>query len=115
MSKTDYGTTDVEIGNKTYTLKFTLKAVRGIERHFGGIQGAMQELFKLGIGPVALIIALGAGLDYKRKDLEALEEAIFEEGLSNVNPKVINYVTKLLNPSAKSDEELAEAEASGNE
>lgn len=115
MSKTDYGTTDVEISNKTYTLKFTLKAVRGIERHFGGIQGAMQELFKVNLSSLALIIALAAGLDYKRKDLEALEEAIFDEGLAQVNPQVIKYISKLLNPSAKSDEELEEAEASGNE
>lgn len=57
----------------------------------------------------------GAGLSTKPKDLEVLEEQIFEAGLGNVAPEVIPYLLSALNPAAKDEEEVEKEAAAGNE
>ncbi|WP_426117283.1 hypothetical protein [Pseudomonas sp. DSP3-2-2] len=109
MSKTNYGTVDVEVGTEIYTLSFNLKAVRAIERFFGGISPALQELQKLQLGAAARVIIAGANLTLKPKEVEALEEEIYDFGIGEVTPSLINYVVALLNPAAKSAEDLAAA------
>lgn len=114
MSKTNHGTTVVTVGGEEYTLNFTLKAVKGLENRFGGLAPALQEIQKLQISAVASVIAIGSGKEYKRKELEELEEAIFEAGIGEVSPQVVPYLLALLNPAAKKAEELEKA-AEGNE
>ncbi len=110
MSKTDHGTTFVNVGEEKYELKFTLKAVKGIEARFGGLGPAYESIRALNVSATAAIIAIGAGLSTKPKDLEALEDDIFNAGLAVVNPEILPYLTAMLNPSARNADE-AEAEA----
>lgn len=114
MSKTNHGQTLVTVGNEEFNLSFTLKAVKGIEARFGGLAPALQELQKLQVSAAASIIAIGSGKEYKRKDLEELEEAIFDEGIGEVTPQLVPYILAMLNPKAKKAEELEKA-AEGNE
>jgi len=120
MSKTSHGTTKVTIGDEALTLIGNLKAVRNIEKRFGGLAPALNELtHRVSLSSLATVVLIGAGRDYKPKDVEAMEEQIYDAGISNVNPQVIPYLTAMLNPGGKSDDELAEAaeaaEKAGNE
>jgi hypothetical protein len=114
MSRTAHGTTTVTLGAQSFELKPTLKAVRGIERHFGGIAPAMGELNQLKLSAIAAVLLIGSGKDFKPKDIEALEEQVFEVGIADVNPQVIPYVVALLNPAGKTKEELEAEAAAGN-
>jgi hypothetical protein len=113
MSKTDHGTVDVEVGTEIYTLNFNLKAVRSIERFFGGIGPALAELQKFSIATAAKVIIAGANLTLKPKEVEALEEEIYEQGVGEVTVPLITFIVALLNPAAKSEEELEKAAESG--
>lgn len=118
MSKTNHGTVVVDAGEHSFTLKPTLRAFRDINRHFGGVIDAMNALGHANITTIALIVAAGTGVDTgKRKELEALEEQIFEAGFSAVSSQVLPFLQALLNPAGKTDEEIAKEkeEASGNE
>jgi hypothetical protein len=109
MSKTDHGTVDVEVGTEIYTLNFNLKAVKRIEQRFGGIAPALQEVQKLQLSAAAVVIAAGAGLTLKPNEVEALEEEIYEAGIGEVTPPLIQFLIALLNPAAKSAADLAKA------
>ena len=118
MSKTNHGTVVITTDEVTFTLKPTLRAFRDINRHFGGVIAAMQSLAHGNISTIALIVAAGSGVDTgKRKDLEALEEQIFEAGVNTVSSQVMPFLQALLNPAGKTDEEIAKQkeEAAGNE
>lgn len=113
MSKTNHGAVDVEVGTELYTLNFNLKAVRAVERFFGGISPALQELQKLQLGAAAKVIIAGANLTLKPKEVEALEEEIYDHGIGEVTPALISYIIALLNPQAKTEEELEKAAEDG--
>ena len=115
MSKTTHGVTTITVGTQIFELKPTLKAVRNIEARFGGISPAIVELNQLKTSAIAAILLIGSGQDFKPKDIEALEEEIFEAGIREVNPQVIPYVLALLNPGGKSKEELEAAASAGKE
>jgi hypothetical protein len=109
MSKTDHGATEVVVGSEIYSLAFTLKAVKRIEQRFGGIAPALQEVQKLQLGAAAAVIAAGAGLTLKPKEVEALEEEIYEAGIGEVTPPLIQFLIALLNPAAKTAADLEKA------
>ena len=113
MSMTDHGTVDVEVGSEIYTLNFNLKAVRSIERFFGGIGPALAELQKFSITTAAKVIIAGANLTLKPKEVEALEEEIYDHGVGEVTVPLITFIVALLNPAAKTEEELEKAVESG--
>ena len=116
-SNTSHGTVVVTAGDITFTLKPTLRAFRDIQRHFGGVIDAMQSLGHANISTIALIVAAGTGVDTgKRKDVEAVEEQIFEAGFSAVSSQVLPYLQALLNPAGKTNEEIEKEkeEATGN-
>jgi hypothetical protein len=107
MSKTNHGTIAVEAGTESFTLKPTLRAVRTLENRFGGLLPAMQQLGAANLTATAFIIAAGAGIDVsKRKELEAVEEAVFEGGVDKVGAQVLPFLRALLNPGGKTDAEL---------
>lgn len=109
MSKTNHGTVDVEVGTEIYTLNFNLKAVRAVERFFGGISPALQELQKFSLTAAAKVIIAGANLTLKPKEVEALEEEIYDHGVGEVTVPLISFIVALLNPQAKSEEEIEKA------
>ena len=113
MSKTDHGTVELEIGAETFVLAFNLKAVKKIERALGGILPAMQEVQRFNLSAIMQVIIAGAGLALKPSAQEELEEEIYQAGIISVTPTLIDYLSALLNPAAKTADQLAEAEAAG--
>ncbi|QHF02448.1 hypothetical protein N015_08505 [Pseudomonas asturiensis] len=111
MSKTDHGTVDVEVGTELYTLTFNLKAVKRIEKMFGGILPAMHEVQKFSLQAVTQVIVAGAGLALKPSAMEELEEEIYNQGIISVTPPLIEYLGALLNPAAKTAEQQEAAAA----
>ena len=111
MSKTDHGTVDVQIGTELYTLAFTLKAVKRIEKFFGGILPAMHEVQKFSLNAATQVIIAGAGLALKPSGVEELEEEIYDAGIISVTPPLIEYLGALLNPAAKTAEQQEAAQA----
>lgn len=105
MSKTQYGTVSVTIGDEDYELKPTLKAALAIERHFGGLRNALTGLGSLSIDAAAAVITVGAGLERKSEQVKQLPEAIFAAGVSDVAGQCVPYITALLNPGDKKEDE----------
>lgn len=116
MSKTNHGTVEVTVGDDTFTLKPTLKAMKAIEGRFGGILPAMQSLGAANLSSMAFIIAVGTGVNLAKKGaLDPIEEAVFEAGLNGVGVQVLPYLQGFLNPAGKSEAELEAQVESGNE
>ena len=116
MSKTNHGTFEITAGSANYELKPTLRAVRAIEGRFGGLLPAMQVVGSANMGAIAFVIAAGSGVDTgKRKELEAVEEAVFEGGVDEVGAQVVPFLRALLNPGGKSKAELEQGADAGNE
>ncbi|WP_109514763.1 hypothetical protein [Pseudomonas ovata] len=111
MSKTDHGTVHVQIGTELYTLAFNLKAVKRIEKYFGGIMPAMHEVQKFSVAAMVQVIAAGANLALKPSEFEALEEEIFQAGIVMITPPLIEFLSACLNPAAKTADQQAAAEA----
>ena len=90
MSKTSHGTIEIKAGSNTYSLKPSLRAVRSIEGRFGGLLPAMQVVGAANLSGIAFVIAAGSGVDTgKRKEVEAVEEAVFEGGVDEVGSQVL--------------------------
>jgi len=116
MTKTNHGTFEIKAGDQNYVLKPTLRAIRAIENRFGGILPATSAIGAASVSATAFVIAAGSGVDFnKRKDLEAVEEHVFEAGIDNVGALVLPFLRALLNPSGKSKEEMERDTESGNE
>ncbi|WP_062381979.1 GTA-gp10 family protein [Pseudomonas abietaniphila] len=111
MSKTDHGTVELNVGDDSYTLTFNLKAVKKIERMLGSVFIAMQEVQRFNLSAIIQVITAGAGLALKPSEQEALEEAVYQAGMISVTPTLIEYLSALLNPAAKTADQMAEAEA----
>lgn len=115
MSKTNHGTIEVTAGSTTYTLKPSLRAVRAIENRFGGLLPAMSAIGSAHLGGIAFVIAAGSSIDTnKRKELEAVEEAVYEGGVDAVGTQVIPFLKALLNPAGRTEAELEAEAESGN-
>lgn len=116
MSKTNHGTVEVTLGDDTFTLKPTLKAMKAIETRYGGLLPAMNSLGTGNLSTIAFVIAVGTNVALGKKGAtDAIEEAVFEAGLENAGSQVIPYLHAFLNPAGKSDAELEAQAESGNE
>lgn len=116
MSKTNHGTVVVDAAGTTYNLICNLRAVRAIQNQFGGLLPAYTAIGSANLSAIAFIVAAGAGIDTtKRKEVEKVEEAVFAGGVNTVGSQVIPFIRALLNPGGKTDDELEEASAEGNE
>lgn len=107
MSRVDYGTVKLSLGDKEYELKPTLKAFMKIEQRWGGIVQAIDACRGVVIDPLVFIITAASG----EKEGDKLAEAIFRAGVVNVSPSVIKYLALLLNPTGKEPEETEPGEA----
>jgi len=105
MSRLDYGTVDVEIGDETFTLKPTLECARQIKQAgLGGPIQAIKALQDFDADILAVVVAAGAGIG--RKKVDDLAEKIHTAGTINVAPKVIEFVGKLINPTGRDLDEV---------
>jgi len=112
MSRTDYGSVDVEIGDETYTLRPTLNAMDKIGKQWpGGIGEALNGVSGLGARELAFVIAAGAGIGARlAKDLP---EQIFAAGTVHLAAPVIEYLTLLINPTGRDADEESEEDPEG--
>jgi hypothetical protein len=99
MTRATYGTVDLSIAGKDYTLKPTLAAYQKIDGRMGGLRQAIESCSNMSIDGLVFIIAAGAGIG--QREVQALAEDVFHEGTANVLPKVTEYIATLLTPSGK--------------
>lgn len=96
MSKTLHGNVDLEIDGETYQLRPTLAAVRAIEARFGGLRGAAAGLHGTSVEAVSVVIAAGANLT--EKQAAALQEKVWQHGVTSLVPEVYRFLGALYNP-----------------
>jgi len=109
VSRVNYGTVDVCVGETTYVMKPTLKAMDKIQSRWpaAGLRGAIEACGALGARDIAFVLAAGAGIG--QTEAKDLPEIIFNEGTVNVAPKVVEYLALLINPTGKEDDEPEES------
>ena len=100
MSKIDYGTVEVEVGDETYVLSPTIECVRRMKRWGLATPLAAIEACR-GFDPETLAIVLAAGAGKGQKDISDLTEKVHYAGTVNVAPKIIEFLALLMNPTGK--------------
>lgn len=110
MSKADYGRVELEL-DETIVLRPTLKAMQQIDRRFGSIRQAIEQVGGLSLDALVFVVQAGAGL--AQRDAKDLPDRVFEAGIVNVAGPVSEYLAMLLNPSGKSANDT-DGEKSGN-
>lgn len=90
----DHGQIGVELGGEEVLLKPTLEAMQKINRRFGNLRDAVQQVQALDFDAIAFILAAGAG----RKDVA---QQAFEQGLVNLVEPVASYIAALMDPSGR--------------
>lgn len=93
---------DLELGDKVYKLSPTLSALKKINRRYDSLIAAMEAVKKLDFDAVCMII--GAGTSASQKQMEDLENEVYQAGLVNVVGKVADFLGVLLDPSGGEDE-----------
>jgi len=96
MSRVDRGSIDVEIDGEVYELRPTLSAFKKIQTRFGGLRGALEAITQMNSEHLANIVAAGTGAG--RRDIDKIEEGIFNEGIGSVTESLVPFVTALFNP-----------------
>lgn len=94
MSRVDHGFIELDLAGETVTLKPTLDAMQKINRRFGSLRAAIDQLQGLDFDAVVFCIEAGSG----RKDMAA---RVFDAGLTGVTAKVCEYLVLLMSPSAR--------------
>lgn len=96
MSKTLHGQIDVAVGDITYELRPTLAAVRVIESRLNGLRGASAALHAVSVDAAAIVIAAGA--DITGEKAQELPEAVWQHGVAEITPRLIEFLGALYNP-----------------
>ena len=96
---------EAHIGEAVYYLKPTLKAMREINTRYGNLVDAVVALRKSDFDAVVLVIAAGAGLLPKAREL--LAEEIFRHGVVRAAGPAADFMATLMDPSGQgaADEE----------
>ena len=103
MARSDYGHTELELGENIYTLEPTLKALQRINRNFGNLRNAIKEVRDLNLDALVFVIREGANLN--NRETEDLQEDLFASGPMAAYGPVQDYLMALLNPSGKEESE----------
>jgi hypothetical protein len=98
MAKTNIGAGDVVIvlAGEPATLRPTLRAAQTISRASGGIVSAMQSVAKFEFDVVVNVIALGLG-KVKPAEVNEVAEQVYATGMTDLVPKVTEFLTILAN------------------
>lgn len=107
MTKNVYGSgsMEVELDGKTYELVASPKAMKTINRAFGGFGPAFQAIQNMDVE--ALEVILRAGL--KRNEAEDLEDKIFATGLVKVVKPSVEFLLMVQNGGKSAEEVEREA------
>ena len=107
MSKVDYGTVEVEVGDEVYVLSPTIECVRKMKRWGLATPLAAIEACR-GFDPETLAIVIAAGAGKGQKEISDLTESVHYSGTVNVAPKIIEFLALLMNPTGKDAEDSKE-------
>jgi len=94
-SKLDHSHVVMETANEEYKLVYNAKSVKAINRRFGNIREALNQVASFNFDAIQFIASSGANIEDK-KALRELEDEIVETGLSEVIGPVQKYCTLLL-------------------
>lgn len=110
MSRVDYGTVELTVGDESYTLTPTLDCVRKLKRWgLGSPLKAIEACRDFDVDNLAIVIAAGAGIG--QKQIEPLAQLIHDAGVVNVTAPVVEFLQLLLNPTGKDKAEDEEESA----
>lgn len=108
MGKATIGAGDVNVmlDGEMVTLKPSLRAAQTISRQAGGIVACMQAVGRFDLDVIALVVAQGLG-KVKSAEVNEVAEAVWRTGLTDIVPKVTEFLTVLANggrPASAGDE-----------
>lgn len=86
---------EVEIESLGLTLTPNLAAAQVISRKLGGIAGALAKVSVLDIDAMVELVAAGAKIT--GKDRAALDEMVFDAGLSDLVAPITQYIVNIAN------------------
>lgn len=96
MSKLDAGNVTITLNGTDRTLRPTLDAITRISTQFGGLAKARDALVSQDFA--ATVFVISAGLNTAPKQVKALQDDVFANGLSaELIVPLINYVAILAN------------------
>ena len=103
--RASHGQHELQLGEKTYTLKPTIACYEIIDDKFGGALGAIDALRSGGLNAATTIACAGIGTTSKGGK-EHVKQAIFEAGVTNVAATLVQFLSTLAaNPTGKEDDE----------
>lgn len=102
----------VGVGEVTYELQPTLDALRKINRRYDSLLDALRLIRSVDFDAVCFILAAGAGLSPKQTEM--LEKQVFAEGVINVIGPLADFMTVLMDPLGKADDDDLEEKDLGN-
>lgn len=110
MSRVDHGTVTLKIDGTEHTMKPTLRAMQKIQARWPdtGLNGAISAAQGMLPDNLAYIVAAAAGVG--QREAKELPEAVFQEGVARVAPKVIEFLVLLMNPTGKDSEPEEDAD-----
>jgi len=94
---------DITLAGKEYTLKVTMAACDKIEKRFGGITDALEASGKMNTDTLATIISCGANIG--QREFKDLKNDVFDHGILNVTPIVVEFLGLMLDPTGKDKSE----------
>lgn len=103
MSKVEYGQVEVDL-EEPLTLQPTLRAYERIDKKYGGLAAAIQPLSVFSMDAIVFVVSVGAKISGKDA-LDDLKQQIFDRGVSEVAARAIEFVTLMMNPTGRSDDE----------
>lgn len=108
MSRASFCVLDTVINGKDYELKISPKSIDKIEKTFGGVLPAMEEISKVNSQTLAQIIAAGAYIG--QSGMEDLKNDIRQHGLTNSASICVEFLGKMMNPTDSEDTGEGEGE-----
>lgn len=94
-SKLDHSHVVLETAHETYKLAYNAKAVKAVNRRFGNIREALNQVASFNYDAIQFVVAAGANVEGKKAERE-LEDEIIETGLTEVLGPVQKYCSLLL-------------------
>lgn len=105
MTAITVATVELTLGDKTFTLTPTLRALEQVCTRFGGIDQAMTACRSMNVQGLTQLVRIGAKAS--DADTKGLPELIYQAGLPTVAAEVVRFLAILMNGGRPLDEEEA--------
>lgn len=94
-SKLDQGEVMITLGDKEYTLKPSIGAMRALSRQYGGLLPAAQQIQAFNIDAWVFVVRQGAQLSDEAA--KGLDKRIYDAGLDGLMQPLVTFVNLLSN------------------